>query len=91
MFFRGMRVLENSQCDLCACFGIGKRVVVAQQVESASCCYGREFVVGQRFAEDAACGTARAMKFVVRIVHAIALEHGFQSTFVEWAVVGHQR
>ena len=64
--------------------------MVLREIISAAGGYGLELMVRKRFAKRAARGPAGAIKLVIRIIHAVGLERGFQASLVERAVVRHQ-
>ena len=78
---------EDLQGDGGAGFGIGEGVVVAVEVVAAGCSHYVELMVTQA----AARRCEGAVEFIVRIVHLISLEDGFQATFVEGTVMGYER
>ena len=58
------------------------------------CCvrsYGLKPVVGQFSPENTAGSPAGTMKNILRVIHAVHLEHSPQTSLVERTVVGHQR
>ena len=66
-------------------------MVVVLEVVAAGGSDGGETVVGQEAAEMAAGGGKGVVELVVRVVHTIYLESGFETTLVETGVVRHER
>ena len=64
--------------------------MVMFQIEAAGFGHGMQLVVGQLVAEMSPRGPAGAEKLIVRIIHPVGLEHGFEATLVEGAVVRHK-
>ena len=83
-------VLQQFQRDVGAGLGVGEGVVVMFQIEAARFRHCVQLVVGQLFPEVPACGAAGAAKPVAGIFHLVGLEHGFEATLVEGAVVCHE-
>ncbi len=72
-------------------FGVGERVVMVSQIEAAGGGDCLKLVVGESAAEVAPGGGKSVEELVVRVVHLIDLEGGFEAAFVEAAIVGYQR
>ena len=50
-----------------------------------------KLVVREEFAEVTARGSAGAKELIIRVIHLVTTEHGFQAALVEGTVVGHKR
>ena len=83
-------VSQQFHRDVCAGLGVGEGVVVMFQIEAARFRHCVQLVVGQLFPEVPACGTAGAAEPVAGVLHLVGLEHGFEATLVEGAVVCHE-
>ncbi len=82
--------LQQPYRNMGAGLGIGEGVVVMFQIEAARFRHCVQLVVGQLFPEVPACGTAGAAEPVAGILHLVGLEHGFEASLVEGAVVRHE-
>lgn len=82
--------LQQFNCNAGAGLGIGQRVMVVLKAIAASLGYSLELVVGQ-ITQFAAGGAERIIEPVIRVIHLIDAEHGFQAAFIKRAVVGHKR
>ena len=71
--------------------GIGQGVMMVRQVEAACRCNRLQLMIWEAVAETAPRGGEGVVEAIVRIIHLIHLERGFQATFVETAVVCHKR
>ena len=89
MFLHEM-FLQQLYRNMGAGLGIGEGVVVMFQIEAARFRHCVQLVVGQLFPEVPACGTAGAAEPVAGILHLVGLEHGFEASLVEGAVVCHE-
>lgn len=78
-------------CDGGAGFGVCQGMVVLREVEAASCGHRMQLMVRQLSAEEPSGSVAGAEKPVVGVIHPVHPEYGFQTPFVEPAVMGHQR
>jgi len=58
---------------------------------TAGSCNCLKLVIGQRMSELSASGCKGIIKTVVWIIHLIDLEYGFQTSFIEVGIVGHER
>ena len=83
--------LKNLHSDMSACLSIGKGMMVAKQVKTASGRNCLELEIRQEMAEVATRRCTGIEEYVVRIIHLIDLEHFFQATLIEGAVVCHKR
>jgi hypothetical protein len=63
--------------------------VVVLQLISTLCGNGVKLVVGQVL-ETTTCSTQGIVELVVRIIHLIDTEDGFQAAFVKWFVVSYE-
>ena len=61
------------------------------EVVATGSSYGLELMIRQRTAKLPARCSQSIVKAVVRIVHLIDSEHGFQTTFVEAGIMSHER
>ena len=61
------------------------------KIVAASSRHSMQLVIRQLLSKMEARGTASAKKLIIRIIHLIGLERGFEAPLVERAVVGHQR
>ena len=64
-------------------------MVVVDQIETASCRYSMELVIGKQFTEMFARGAASAIKLIVGVVHLIAAHHGFEPLIEGLPLVAH--
>lgn len=71
--------------------GVGQGVMMVRQVEAACCGNRLQLMIWEAVAETAPRGGEGVVEAIVRIIHLIHLERGFQATFVETAVVCHKR
>ena len=81
--------LQNLASNPSTSLGIGKGVVMVEQIIAAGCCHGVELMVGKQLAEVLSRGPIGAVELIVRVIHLIASHHGLETTFVEGAVVRH--
>ena len=81
---------QNLPSNPSASLGIGKGVMVVDKVEAAGRRNRMELVIGQKFPEVFACGTAGAIELIVRVIHLVAAHYGLQAAFVKGAVVRHE-
>ena len=72
-------------------FGVCQGMVMLRKVEAASCGHCLQLMVRKLFSEDPAGSIACAEKTIVRVIHTVHTEYGFQTPFIEPAVMGHQR
>ena len=83
--------LQNLSSNPCAGFGIGKGVVMVEQIIAAGCCHGVELIVGKQLAEVLSRGPISAVELIVRVIHLVAAHHGLEATLVEGAIMRHER
>ena len=83
--------LQNLPRNPSASLGIGQGMVVVDQIEATGRRNGVKLVVGQQFPEMLTRGATGAIKLIVRVIHLVAAHHGLQATFVEGAVMRHER
>ncbi len=83
--------LQNLSCNPSASLGIGKGVVMVEQIIAAGCCHGVELMVGKQLAEVLSRGPIGTVELIVGVIHLIAAHHGLEATFVERTVVRHER
>ena len=83
-------VLEQLQGDVSTRLGIGQGMVMVEQVVAAVGSDGVQLVVRQLF-EQALGGHTGAIKNIVRVIHLVAAEDGFQAALVKGFVVRYQR
>lgn len=85
-------ILKNGHSHLGASFGVSKGVVVVVEGDAEELAQIWERVTSAEIARyGTACCGERAVKRVIRIIHAVAAEGGFYAPLVEGFVVGHQR
>ena len=65
-------------------------MVMILEIVTTGGCNGVKLVIGQRVAKLSASCCKGIVKTIVRIIHLIDLEHGFQTSFVEAGIVGHK-
>ena len=65
-------------------------MVMVLQVVATGSSYGLQLVIGQGMAELPTGCSQGIVEAIVRIVHLIHLEYGFQTTFVKAGIVSHK-
>ena len=81
---------QNLHRNPCTRLRVGQRVVVVGHRAAAGLDDGVQLVVGEEATEMTARGPAGAKELVIRIVHLIDAEHGFEAALVKGAVVRHE-
>lgn len=82
-------VVEEFEGDGGTCFGIGEGMVMVLEIVATTLGNDVEIVVAT--GPYATGLLQRAVELVVRVIHLIAAENGFQAIFVEGFVVGNER
>lgn len=73
------------------CFGIGQGMMVIGQVITAGCGNRLQLMVRQTAAEMITGGRKCIIEFILRIIHPVHFENLSQTSFIEPAVVRHER
>lgn len=82
---------KNPECYCCAGLRVCQGMMVLGELEPAGCGHGVQLVVWEAPAKVFSRGAERIVEFIVRIVHLIAAENGFQASFIESGIVRDQR